>query len=257
MSLALPLNAATAAITLEPLLPMLSFSFAGACSALLPLVFRSVVLLRSDSTAMLFRRSPQSSDFRPAMFDLSPLTRRPIALAMSAVKNALCGLPALASVGLSCGCWKFRCFDGEYISGVYFTISFFSSLVDLWLSLVLGLESLCVAVVANCAHIGAFIGCPLDDDGGVVFSLSLGTFICERSLLERFILENMLDRFAEDLDFCGEIASSSFVGFFGDDRRSLLVFEEVMFRALLFEGEDGGDCTFDPRSPNGLLFVTA
>lgn len=128
---------------------------------------------------------------------------------------------------------------------------------DLSLSLVLGLESRCFAVVANCAQIGVSAGGPLDDDGGVVFSLSFCILVSDRSLLERFILAKTLAKLVEDLDFLGIAEVSVLIDFFSDCAESCPGLVEVIFRWRPLEGDDGGDCTLDWRSPSGLLLAAA
>ena len=86
--------------------------------------------------------------------------------------------------------------------------------------------------------------------GGVVFSLSFVCAIMDRSLLERFILPNMADKFAEDLVFLGELAPSLLlVG------TLVVAAVETMLFGRLFAGDEGGDCTFPCRSPNTLAFA--
>ena len=209
-------------MTLLPRLLMFSFSFAG-CSVLLPLAFRSVVAFSNDVLPALLLRLSKSSDFLPpSKLVRPPLTLRPIAPTRSVpITYMLCG--RLDSVGLSCAFsrppLKFRCLDGEYSCGVYFAISSFTLTPDLIPSFEVGLEpeSCCLAVLAYCAHIGdamAELLFPLEEDGGVVFSLSFGAEGCEeRSLFDRFILANMPARLVEDLDFLGEVDPSC-PGFF-------------------------------------------
>jgi hypothetical protein len=94
----------------------------------------------------------------------------------------------------------------------------------------------------NCAQMGASSG-PLAEEGGVVFSLSRGcawAVYAARSLLERFIFPNMADKLVLDLLFL----MLMFSVLAGDpDLRS-------SFFSLFLEGDEGGDCTFDCRSPS-------
>lgn len=107
-------------------------------------------------------------------------------------------------------------------------------------------------VEENCAQIGASIG-PLADDGGVVFSLSFGCVrlvYAERSLLDLLILPNMADRLVLDLLFFG-LLLSAFTGDLDLDRVSSFLPPYATFSCGL-EGDAGGDCTFDCRSPSTL-----
>ena len=105
------------------------------------------------------------------------------------------------------------------------------------LSLVLGREvGLPLDVEANCAHIGVS-ATPLEDDGGVVFSLSFCT-VADRSLLDRFIFANMAERLVDDFDFLAiDVPSWDLVGTFV--AASLPIF--AVGALLDFDGDEGGD----------------
>ena len=83
---------------------------------------------------------------------------------------------------------------------------------------------------------------PLEDEGGVVFSLSVWT-MADKSLLDLFFFANMADRLEDDLDFFGEPDDSSWGFLLGDRavRISILVFDGVRFFCRLLEGDEDGD----------------
>ena len=87
---------------------------------------------------------------------------------------------------------------------------------------------------------------PLEDEGGVVFSLSRGAWV-DRSLLERFILANIEERLVDDLDIFGGAGAS----------RLVLIGEGAVLFCRLFDGDEGGDCTLPCRSPSTLLLAAA
>lgn len=107
---------------------------------------------------------------------------------------------------------------------------------------------LVVEVDENCAHMGGWDG-PCEEVGGVLFSLSL--FVAcgvnaDISLLERFILLNMLVKAVLDLLF--------FNGIFSVVSLSFDVLPASPY--LRLEGDAGGDCTFECRSPSTLDLET-
>lgn len=118
-------------------------------------------------------------------------------------------------------------------------------LVDL-LSLDTGREDGLAVFEAYCAQIGVSIG-PLAEDGGEVFSLSRGLVgacaaYVDRSLLERFILPNMADKLVLDLLFFGFPFSGLAI--------SPPFLLPAVVASLRLDGDDGGDCTLDCRSPS-------
>lgn len=128
---------------------------------------------------------------------------------------------------------------------MYFAISSWMLFVDL-LSLDTGRNDGLAVLEAYCAQIGVSIG-PLAEDGGEVFSLSrdlVGACAAyvDRSLLERFILPNIADRLVLDLLFFGFPLSGL--------PPSPPDFLPAAVSSLRFEGDEGGDCTLDCRSPS-------
>jgi len=117
--------------------------------------------------------------------------------------------------------------------------------VDL-LSLDTGRDDGLAVFEAYCAQIGVSNG-PLAEDGGEVFSLSRGRVgacaaYVDRSLLERFILPNMADKLVLDLLFFGLPLSG-----LPPSPPFRLPVAVASFR---LEGDEGGDCTLDCRSPS-------
>lgn len=165
-------KAATAAITLSPAprLLMVRPAFGRSLSVLPSLILCCSTAPLPLRASLLFLPSKASNadawGCMRSTLDLRPLTSTVSLL----VVNMLFG--RAPSVGLNCGCsgppLKLRCFEGEYSFGVYLRIS--SCRNDFSSPLLMGRD---FVVEANWAHIGVSAGLPSEEDGGVVFSLSL------------------------------------------------------------------------------------